>query len=275
MQDYNPEQETAQAQQQGSGRTQQKKSGGSLWWLWLIIILLVIGGGVAYAVTQPGTLGGLLQGQGTQQNGDKEGAVATVNGNEITRSQFEARLTQNKQTLGSQQELSGQQLKQLKQQTLETLINEELVLQEAEASNLSVTDKEVQNAYTEVKNRFDSDQKFQQELQKNGLTEEDLQKNIRRQLLVQKYINENTNTQNIQVSDEEAQQAYDQAAQQAGEDQQIPPFEQVKSQIKSRIKQQKQGQEVNTMIQDLRENADIQKMLDLSAAPTGTTTPQQ
>lgn len=232
-----------------------KKASKSIWarpWLWILIII-IIGGGIAWGM-------GYLQvpSANNQQNNSAEengNVVATVNGEKLTKDQLNVKVMQTKQSLGTSTQVTDEQIEK---QSLTSLINEALILQDAEKKGVKVSDKEVTKAYDKIVNNFDSQEAFEKELEKQNLTKSDLKENVKTQLLTQKYLTQNINTESINVTEKEITQAYDKIKSQKDD---IPPLEQVKSQIKQQLKAQKQNQLINDLINKLYEKADIQKNL--------------
>jgi len=71
---------------------------------------------------------------------------------------------------------------------LDELINDEILLERAAKLNLVATDGEVEDKFTESKNPY-TDDEFQRKLKDAGLTADDLKRDLRRQLSVQKLLN--------------------------------------------------------------------------------------
>jgi peptidyl-prolyl cis-trans isomerase SurA len=83
---------------------------------------------------------------------------------------------------------SGDEGGALEQQSLERLIEHRLMLQEAIRKEVEVDPLEVLKRYTSFRDRFPSDGQFRAELAQAGLSEEQLKRKIREQLLVQQLI---------------------------------------------------------------------------------------
>jgi peptidyl-prolyl cis-trans isomerase SurA len=71
---------------------------------------------------------------------------------------------------------------------LDELINDEILLKRAAQLNLVATDGEVEDKFTESKSPYTEDE-FQRKLKETGLTVDDLKRDLRRQLSVQKLLN--------------------------------------------------------------------------------------
>jgi peptidyl-prolyl cis-trans isomerase SurA len=115
-----------------------------------------------------------------------EGVWATVNDQPITRADAEkfyrARLT------GQAAPPSQDEALSLMLSVLDELINNEVLVQRARQTGVEATDGEVEDKFTEAKSPFTEDA-FQRQLKDSGMTVDDLRRNIRQQVSVQKLIN--------------------------------------------------------------------------------------
>lgn len=111
---------------------------------------------------------------------------AVVNGKEIPRADvekyFRTRVNAQGPTPSQEEALS------LKLSILDELVNNEILLERAGKLNLMASDAEVEDKFTESKSPY-TEEEFQKKLQATGLTVDDLKKDIRRQLSVQKLLN--------------------------------------------------------------------------------------
>lgn len=186
--------------------------------------------------------------QQTSQNQSSipnEGVVATVNGKEITASDLQDRIN----SLGPR----AQQVP--KKQILEQLINQELLFQEAKKEGFNASSEDAESAITEQLQRENITlTEYKNRLEVQNASYNNQLDNVRQQLITQEFIQSEIN-QTYNVSDEEARQYYERLKQQSS--QELPPFEQTKERIKDTVKQQKQSQGQQSLIQSLRENAEI------------------
>ena len=84
--------------------------------------------------------------------------VARVNGKDITSSQLEKQVQM--QLNGSEQPGSPEELQDLKLQVLNRLINDQILLEQGSAANLSASDAEVDVKFNEFKSQY-TQEKFQ------------------------------------------------------------------------------------------------------------------
>ena len=155
--------------------------------------------------------------------------IATVNGSKITQSDF-VRDDANSQ------------------QTLDDLIANKLVLQEAGRQKVNIPNSQIDGQIATIKKQLGTEKDFQAALTSNNLTESELRDRIRISLIEQQL-----GAKGVVVSDDEAQTYYNQNKTQFG----TQTFDQSKDQIKAQLLQQKQGQAVQTWIAGLRKNAKV------------------
>lgn len=137
---------------------------------------------------------------------------------------------------------------QLRPNYLEQLATEQALLQEAEASGLSVADAEVDAQIQQLRQNYSSDEAYNQFLNEVGFEDEAAFRDfLRENLLVQKVTAQLG--QDIAVTDEEVQTFYDQNQAQIN-----APLEQVRAQIR----QQLQSEKLNARIAEVRAGADVQ-----------------
>ena len=111
---------------------------------------------------------------------------AVVNGTEIKRDEVEkyyrTRINPEAQETSPEEVLSG------KLNVVEQLINNEILLERAKKLNLEASDGEVEDKFTELKSGYTEDE-FQRKLKEGGMSVDDLKKDLRRQLSIQKLLN--------------------------------------------------------------------------------------
>jgi len=131
---------------------------------------------------------------------------ATVNGMEIKRDEVEKyyRSRANPEA----QEPSPEEALSLKLNILEELINNEILLERAKKSALEASDGEVEDKFTEFKSPY-TEEEFQRQMKGRGVTSDDLKKDLRRQLSIQKLINREV-VAKISISDQDVTDFYNQ-----------------------------------------------------------------
>jgi len=189
-------------------------------------------------------LGSLYFGFKSEEISKEENVLARVNGKDITQSE----VNKIQQILISQ----GQQARS--DVALEEAINKEIVIQEA-SKKYSVSDQEAEEILRGiVEQQGETIEDLKKQLSSQEVSYEDVLENLREQMLVQKYLQDEITVPN--VSEEEAKEFYKNNKDKFGEN--VPAFEDVKEQIINILKQQKKLEEISKLIQDLRANANIE-----------------
>jgi len=131
---------------------------------------------------------------------------ATVNGKEIKRDEVEKYLRARSNPDGQQP--SHEENLSLTLSILDELINQEILLERAKKLGIEASDGEVEDKFTERKSPF-TEEEFQRQLKENGVTVDDLKKEIRRQLSIQKLINREV-VAKISITDQDIADFYKQ-----------------------------------------------------------------
>jgi len=188
------------------------------------------------------------------------GPVAIVNGEEVPRSDLEARMDQVASAVSAQQgqngELSDEQRSQLQQRVASQLVQQELLAQYAEENGITVSSEDIDQRYEEIVNQLGGEDKLKERLSQQDMSVSEMRESLEQQLRRNKIIEERS-TSSITVSDEEVRSRYEQLSGQA-QSGQVPPFEQIKQQLRTQIEQQKRQQIIQSLIQELRQNGDVE-----------------
>ncbi|MDR6882922.1 peptidyl-prolyl cis-trans isomerase [Bacillus sp. 3255] len=153
----------------------QKKSNRT--WQWVSAVLLL--GLITYIAIYPPV----------KHNGQAAATdpVAKVNGVSISSDQlYQAMLT------------SGGE------QTLDSLISEELINQEGQKAGIQVTDEDIEKEIASVQGSYGSEAEFQQALTSYGMTIDDLKKSMKSQVLLKKILKPQ-----VTITDDEIKKYYD------------------------------------------------------------------
>jgi len=129
---------------------------------------------------------------------------ATVNGKEIKRDEVEKYYRTRVNPEG--QEPSQEEALTLKLNVLDELIKNEILLERAKKLNMEASDGEVEDKFTEMKSPYTEDE-FQRQLLKGGLTVQDLKSDIRRELSIQKLMNREV-VAKISITDQDVNEFY-------------------------------------------------------------------
>jgi parvulin-like peptidyl-prolyl isomerase len=187
-----------------------------------------------------------------------EGAVAIVNGEEISRTEYnelESRIAA-EQGMGATG-LEPATREQLKPQILDALISQTLLRQAAQRAGAEATSAEVDAEMAMIRGQFESDDTFTAALSAEGLTENTLRTRLVSELTIRKYLEQTVNLSSVSVTDEEVTSAYGQLA--GGEE--APSLEEVRPQLEGWLIQQKQQELVAAHVQTLRSDAEIEILI--------------
>jgi peptidyl-prolyl cis-trans isomerase SurA len=129
---------------------------------------------------------------------------AVVNGTEIKRDDVEKYYRS--QVNPEAQEPSQEEALSLKLNVVEQLINNEILLERAKKLNLEASDGEVEDKFTELKSPF-TEEEFQKQLKDRSMGVDDLKRDLRRQLSIQKLLNREVASK-IGISDQDVVDFY-------------------------------------------------------------------
>jgi len=135
--------------------------------------------------------------------------VAAVNGVVITQSDFDKGVKEIQQRLTSMgQNVNSDQLKEIKSDVLESLIDRELLFQESKKSNIKIEETEINAKLDSIKKQFPSIEDFKKALSRMDISEAGLTSQIKRDLAVNQLIDKKL-ADKITVSDKDTKRFYD------------------------------------------------------------------
>jgi len=138
--------------------------------------------------------------------------VATVGGEVILMSEYERRAKPvieeyEKFLTGPDKEIK---IKELKEKIIEQMIDERILIQEGKSKKIKVNNKEIQDGIEEIKKRFGTEEEYNQELAKQGLSGEKFKEQVKEQLMVIKLIDQEVKAQVVSPTDSEIEDFYKQ-----------------------------------------------------------------
>ena len=204
--------------------------------------------------------------QGKPNTKDIPEVVAEVNGKKIKKSEFVPLFETQYQQMQMQAQQSGQPVdeKGLKKQTAENLVSTEVLVQEADKRKIDVSDKDIDKGLQEsAKSGQMSEKDFLKAMKDQGMDEKKVRSELANQLKIEGLVEDEYGE--FKVSGEEIGQAYEQAktqqeqmAQQGGQGQQeMPPIEEMRPQLKEQVKSQKSQEATQKFAKKLRKQADV------------------
>jgi peptidyl-prolyl cis-trans isomerase SurA len=131
--------------------------------------------------------------------------VARVNGKDITAAQLDKQVQV--QLSGAEQPSSPEELLDLKLQVLNRMINDQILLEQAAAANLSASDAEVDVKFNEFKSQA-TEEEFKKQLEQQKMTVDDIRNELRKSLTIEKLVNKEI-TSKISVTDAEIKELFE------------------------------------------------------------------
>jgi len=190
-------------------------------------------------------------------------AVARVNGEEISQSEYDRSVTQITGVYATQGADPSDRnvIAAVKEQALNTLINRRLMASAAMDANISVDDSEVEAEYQTVVTSLGSEEALATALSENNMDESNLRSEIRTDLLINKYLESKLGINSISVTDEEIETAYETAASSSVSTEEIPDLADVRDLISNQLLSEKQQVAINAELERLRQEASIEVLI--------------
>lgn len=219
----------------------------------ILVLLLAAGVGAWFYFDK----GAATPGEETRNDGE---VVARVNGHEIKRAEYDrtyAQLVAAYTTQGV--DVSAEEsTKMIKEQTINSLINRQLLAAAAAEKNYTTTEATIEDEYQKVVAQAGGEETFRAALEAAGLDEAAVREDIRNGILIQQYLNETISIDQVTVTDAEVKTYYDQAK---GTNTQLPPLEEVAAVIKEQLLAQKKDLQINTELEKMRAEANIEILI--------------
>ena len=182
---------------------------------------------------------------------DEGELVVTVNDDEVTGVTYNLVYTQLKlHAVQTGQEISDEELKEM---TIESLIDRQLLMQQAKEDGVVVTD----DAATEELDRLkgENEEGFETLLEQYQITE----KLFHQQLIFEMTMNEYlTDEIKVTVTDEEVEEAYEEAKK---DNEDLPELVEIRDTLKSQLESQRTNDELQERIDNLKEKSEIERHL--------------
>ena len=183
--------------------------------------------------------------------------VATVNGEEILKKDYETQLKTSKAYFQQQgmnlEDLDSKTQEEFEQSVLDQLINTKLLLQTAQKEGITIEQSEITSEVDKMKSQYEDPKKYQEALKENQLTEETIKEEIRDQLILTKFFDKKIGE--ITVSEDEVKSTYEQYKKQIeSQGQELPDqdFDTIKPQMEQQALAQKKNEKIGELIEGLR-----------------------
>ncbi|WP_152656111.1 SurA N-terminal domain-containing protein [Oceanobacillus sp. CFH 90083] len=186
---------------------------------------------------------------------DSDTSVVVVNGEELQGNDYNTAYS----LVKSMMHQAGQDvtdLEALQDETISFLVEQELVMQEANDQGVEVTDEEVQEEMDALKEQGGEEQ-FQTSLEQLNLSEEQFAQQLRYNLATMHYMEK---AFDIEVTEEEVQDMYDELSAQM-EGQEMQDLDEIRDQLEQMVEQNKQQEAYADKIDELRKSAEVEELL--------------
>ncbi len=191
---------------------------------------------------------------------DRENVIAVVNGEEISREDFENLRSQMAAFQGFDiSSLDEETKNQLKAQVVNELIAQKLIKQKAGELGITASQEEVSEQVENTIAQLGGEEAYRESLAEEGFSEGDLRELISINLTIQNYFKEKLDLSSITATEEEIEAFYEE---EAARNENLPALEEVRSQIEGMIIQQKQQELKSKLVQELREEADVELLIE-------------
>lgn len=236
----------------------------------LVLVLTACGGAVEQEV------------QNNEPETNMGEPVAIVNGENIYEVQYE-RMTERQissyelQGVSFEGDQGEEMLEQIRQQTLDMMIQQKVLLQEVQKLGLSPSEESVDEQLNSIRGQFDTDEEYEAALEQNMFTENELKESLVQELSLKAYMAENMTE--ILVTDDELEEYYieykaqqeeqikaiEDSGEELPEDQlsmmEVASFEVMKEKLKTSLIQKKEQEQLMTLIDELIEDSDIEILM--------------
>jgi peptidyl-prolyl cis-trans isomerase SurA len=188
----------------------------------------------------------------------KGGVVAVVNGEKIYRDALNENIERMQQGAVQQgMDITDPALQsEIQTQSLQILIDNALLMKAASDIGITASEEEIQEKYEELIAQTGGEEALNALLVEANLTIDELKENIEERVIIDKYFEEVSDIEGVTITDEEITEflsAFDPAD--------LPPLEEIRPQVEAQIRSQKQQEIVDTILQDLRDNAEIEQKI--------------
>ncbi|MFF2290974.1 SurA N-terminal domain-containing protein [Peribacillus butanolivorans] len=199
-----------------------------------------------------------LQKKLDKQKVDEKKTVAIVNDEKISGAEYNSMLSTTQmqmQQLG-QDPTSKKVAEQIKEQTINSLVGQRLLLQAAEKKGYTASKDEIEKQLAEMKGQYENDEKFNEAMKQAGLNLEKLKTQIAKDIPYTKYVDKEIKVE--EATDEEIEKYYDQVKEQAkASGQEAQKLEEMKPQIKKLLEQQKKQEKLVKHVEELQKDAKV------------------
>ncbi|MGP7816604.1 SurA N-terminal domain-containing protein [Niallia sp. 01092] len=193
-----------------------------------------------------------------KQKIDENKTVAIVNDKKLLGSDYNSVLSSTQMQLQQmgQDPTSKEAAKQIKEQTIDSLVGQTLLIQDADKKGYKASEDEINKQFDESKKPYKSEKEFNEALKQAGLDIKELKSQIAEGIKFTAYVDKEVQVD--KVTDKEIQEYYNQISQQGSNTEQKPPkLEEIKPQIKQQLEQQKKQEKLVKKVDELKKQAKL------------------
>ncbi len=152
---------------------------------------------------------GLYSRSGSRPGGERDYAVAEVDGKKVMRSDIEKGAMHLAEQAGSGREITSADIPMIRKAVLDGTAIESQLEKEIKSRKISVTEAEIDEAYNEIMDSYPTREEFKSHIERSGITEKDLRADLKKQISQKKIID--SLAAEIEVSEDEAFKFYESA----------------------------------------------------------------
>lgn len=192
--------------------------------------------------------------------------IALVNGEEVYAAEYldmveQYKMSYAQQGLDFETEEGEEMLVQIEEHALETLIQQEVLLQASARAEMLATAEQIQEELAVIVEQFDSTEEYEQALQMNGYTEDSFKEMLMLELSIENLLYAQVEPVD-EVTQEEKEEFYAQLIMQYEmQGQEAPEFEEIEEMIEAQVIQQKEQMQMQNIVQSLMDDADIERLI--------------
>ncbi len=152
---------------------------------------------------------GLYARSGGGNDGNKDYAVAEVNGKNVMRSDIEKGTMQLAENMGAGKEVTSEDIPFMRKAILDSTAIEAELVKEIKNRKIEVTEKEIDEAYTSIMDSYPTREEFKAYIERSGITESQIRADIKKQISQKKVMD--ALAAEIDVPDDESLRFYESA----------------------------------------------------------------
>jgi hypothetical protein len=150
--------------------------------------------------------------------------------------------------------------KDIKAQSVEVLVNTELLLQEAKIRGINVTDEDVQKRHSALIEEVGGEETLNERMNEFGITNKTLMRDIKHELTIKQLLDQVFAEEKVEISEADVLAMYESLG---GEEAGLPPLAEIKTQLEAQITASKEQEVISNLVELLRTNAEIEVKIEV------------